>query len=202
MGHSKNDAHVLSLKIRLPVDDDGIFHATVGTADFAIQEPSNPVTWHSHKIRSAAVKCELALDMDGDIAWIKGPFCGGTNDQLIFREGLGREVPDGKVIIADKGHRPGSSVAVPHEMDTMELRDLKKRALDRLEILCERFRGFDVLLRVFPDSVESHRVHFSAIVAVTQLTFEQGEPLPSLWDSLHVGCRALRTAHAKHLGVG
>ena len=170
----------------LPESNDRIFFLTVDGTDFRIQEPTDfDRTWYSHKFKKAAVKYEVALAMDGNIVWTNGPFRGSKNDMTIFREGLMAHIPEGKLVIADKGYRGEPMVSYPNPQDREDVAIFKARALARHETVNKRFKDFKILGETFRhangDPLGSHRVYFFAIVVLTQVKIEMGEPLFNLY---------------------
>ena len=175
------------LKIVLPLPDDRIYYLSVDGTDFRIGEPTMfDRTWYSHKFKKAAVKYEIALTMDGYIAWANGPFRGSEHDLAIFRRDLMTQIPDGKLVIGDKGYRGEPDVLdTPNRLDTDESRSFKSLVLARHETVNKRLKDFRILSSVFRHSngnpIASHKPIFFAIAVITQYKIEHGEELFELF---------------------
>eukprot|EP00171_Calliarthron_tuberculosum_P019284 IDg19284t1 len=79
---------------------------TVDGTDCSIMEPQ-PFNrrWFSHKLRSAGIRYEIALSINGDIVWVNGPYpCGSHPDVVIFRDRLKSELLPGELVLADNGY--------------------------------------------------------------------------------------------------
>lgn len=172
----------MSLQIALPLPDDRAFYLSVDGTDFRIEEPTKfDRTWFSHKYKKAAVKYEVALDMDGHIVWINGPFRGSENDLAIFRRGLLHHIPAGKLVIADRGYRGEAVISFPNPADDDNVKDFKSAVMARHETVNKRFKDFEILRATFRhnngDPLGNHGPIFKAIAVITQVKLEEGEPL-------------------------
>lgn len=171
------------LKVHLPEPDDRVYFLTVDGTDFRIGEPTLfERTWFSHKYKKAAVKYEVALSLDGNIAWVNGPFRGSEHDVAIFRKGLLDLIPKGKLVIADLGYQGESDVVdTPNAMDDDGVKSFKKNMMARHETVNKRFKDFNILSQVFRhsngDPILNHKPYFMAIAVITQYKIENGEPL-------------------------
>ena len=157
---------------------------SVDGTDFRIPEQSDcPKSWYSFKFRGPGLRYELGLGVfTGKIVWISGPWRAGRfPDITIFRSGglRGRLITAGEKAVADKGYRG--------EPDTIDLPDegseshqaYKKEARSRHEHCNRRFKQFQCLGQRFRHKIDFHRECFKAVVVLTELSLENGEPL---WD--------------------
>ena len=119
--------------------------------------------------------------MTGDICWINGPFLPGKwNDLEIFRSGLMTwlefferiEVDDGCEGEAPLKVKCPSSIAVPDERQRMM--GIVRR---RQETVNRRFKQWSILKQVFRHELSMHGRVFTAIVVISQLAIQNGEPL-------------------------
>lgn len=92
-----------------PQTNDAIIGIVDGT-HCPVMKPSHPVfpfdaVYKSPKLGKDALWYEVLLDMNGCPIHINGPFPAGTPDNVIFKDKLEHMVPDGKLVLADKGYR-------------------------------------------------------------------------------------------------
>jgi hypothetical protein len=162
------------------------FIVSVDGTDCPIQEP-RPFNnaWFSQKFKGPGVKYEIAVDvLTGDCVWISGPFMASKSDIKIFREdGLMALIPEGRLVIADKGYRgePGV-VSYPNHLDDEDVRDFKKRVRARHETFNGRLKTFDVLKQVFRHKpvLHQHKACLEAIAVITQCEINLGFKLFSI----------------------
>jgi len=162
-------------KIALPSPDERLHYLTVDSAVFRLEEQTQfDHTWHSHQSRTAAVKYEVALTMDGMIAWVNGPFKGSVHDVTIYRQDLMARIPKGKAVIADKAYR-----GQPNVRYAKDAKSLESRAMTHQETVFERFKDFKILAREFRDShgdpLVAHRPVFFAIAVIMQYKIKHGD---------------------------
>ncbi len=119
--------------------------------------------------------------MTGDICWINGPFLPGEwNDLEIFRSSLMTWFHPFKRVEADDGYdgeaplrvKCPNSIAVPVERQKMM--GIVRR---RQETVNRRFKQWGILAHKFRHDLGMHGRVFSAIVVISQLVIENGEPL-------------------------
>ena len=172
-----------SQKIVLPLPDDRVYYLSIDRTDFRIEEPIYfDHSWYSHKFKKAAVKYEVAMTMDGMIAWINGPFRGSEHDLAIFHQGLMDQIPEGWLVIADQGYRGEPHVLdIPNPSESDEVKDFNGMVLACQETVNKRFKDFAIISQVFcnsnGDPIASHKPIFYAIAVVTQYKIEHGEEL-------------------------
>lgn len=157
-----------------------IFVVSVDGTDCPIYEP-RPFNkeWFSQKFKGPGVKYEIAIDvLSGDCVWISGPFKASRSDIKIFREdGLMAMIPEGRLVIADKGYRgePGV-VSFPNHLDEEAVRNFKKRVRARHETFNGRLKTFDVLKQVFRHRpvLSQHKACLEAVAVITQCEMNMG----------------------------
>ena len=157
-----------------------IFILSVDGTDCPIQEP-RPFSkdWFSQKFKGPGVKHEIGIDvLTGDCVWIAGPFKASRSDIRIFREdGLMANIPEGRLVIADKGCRgePGV-VSFPNHSDEDEVREFKKRVRARHETFNGRLKNFDVLRQVFRHKpvLHMHKACLEAVAVIVQCEIDFG----------------------------
>lgn len=153
---------------------------TVDGTDFGINEPSpfDP-RWFSHKFNGPGLRYEIAIAIQsGDIVWLHGPFpCGDWPDLRIARESLIYALDPGEVYVADGGYYDGENWSdTPNGLNTFEQAQ-KALARARHETANGRFKMWSVLRQRYRHKRESHSAVFHAIVNITQLAIQNGEPL-------------------------
>ena len=115
----------------------------------------------------------------GDIVWIHGPFpCGSWPDLKVFRNALDDELADGEMVEADKGYRGEPQFVNPTNL-FLGTNGKKEKFLvqSRHETVNKRLKQWNCLHQVFRHNVEKHGPVFRAVAVITQLAFENGEPL-------------------------
>ena len=78
-------------------------------------------------------------------------------------------------MIADKGYRGEAEHIVTPTGDRSL--DLGGPVRGRHETVNKRFKQFGILRRIFRHNVNKHQPAFAAVVVITQLSLENGEPL-------------------------
>ena len=140
--------------------------------------------FHSYKFKKAAARYEVALCIrTGDICWWHGPFEAGMwNDNMIFQSALAHMLEEGERVEADAGYKHSAPryvkcpKIVTSETDPEKIR-LQGRVRTRHETVNKRLKQFKVLKKPFRGTLIQHQKCFAAVVALTQLCFENGEPL-------------------------
>ena len=111
--------------------------------------------------------------MEGQIVWVNGPFRGSENDLAIFRRGLLQSIPQGKLVIGDRGYRGEAVVSTPNPQDSEEITSFKSAILARHETANKRFKDFAILHDTFRhnngDPIGNHGPIFKAVAVITQL---------------------------------
>ena len=103
----------------------------------------------------------------------------------IFREGGLKErlLHHGEVAVADKGYRgEPNCIDLPDEGSTMH-QAMMSRARTHHETCNRRFKQFAILANRFRHDIHWHRSVFHAVVVLTQMNIDQGNPL---WNAMVV----------------
>ena len=136
----------------------------------------------SYKFKKCGLRYEVALCIKtGYICWWNGPFQPGKyNDDMIFNMGLVGELEDGERVETDGGYRgscpryakcPGTVTSDP---DTAEM---QQRVRSRQETCNKRLKHWNILRAPYRHDVLAHQQVFGAIIVLTQLSLENGEPI-------------------------
>lgn len=155
---------------------------TVDGTDFPIQEQEHyPKSWYSHKFKGAGVRYEVGLSIEtSDIVWIEGPYrCGWYPDIKIFKEGGLKDklLEAGEQAEADDGYR-GEPLTINLPNDGLVwMKGRKSRARYRQENCNMRLKKWGCLKQKWRHDVERHHLAFEAVAVLTQISFENGEPL-------------------------
>lgn len=147
--------------------------------DFKIfeQTPFNR-KWFSHKFKGPGLRYEIALCIrTGNIVWKFGGYpCGEYPDMKLAREAYIFSVLPGELTMADKGYRDHNFFLLP----TPENGRQHKQIMARHETVNKRIRQFKILKDSFRNSTKKHPMIFHAVVNLTQLMIQNGEPLFSV----------------------
>lgn len=156
---------------------------------------------HSHKFKSAAWKCKIAVATHSDnMVWVNGPWKGEQNDMFMSSQGqeealemgqldsLLQLVAPGKFIcdqdcigFSDQAHL--EKAAFEHNDDLEELKEFKACACGHHETVNERIKQHKNVSQVFCHSEIQHELAFKAICLVVQCYIDLGIsfPLDSHW---------------------
>lgn len=144
--------------------------------DFKIDEPKpfDP-KWYSHKFKAAGLRYEIGLNIrTGFIVWAFGGYpCGEFTDLKLARELYVRSVNVGEKTIADRIYKDTNFFILPNNQN----KKVHKRILARHETVNKRLRHFAILKNTFRHDITKHPMVFHAVVNVTQVILENGEPL-------------------------
>lgn len=144
--------------------------------DFKIDEPKpfNPL-WCSHKFRGPGLRYEIGLNIrTGYIVWAYGGYpCGEFNDLKLARELYMPSVNKGEKTLADKVYKDKDFFILPNAVN----RVTHNRIMARHETVNKRIRHFKILKKTFRHELTKHPMVFHAVVNITQIIFENGEPL-------------------------
>lgn len=147
--------------------------------DFKILEPT-PFSprWFSHKFRGAGLRYEIALCIrTGNIVWKYGGYpCGQYPDLTLARRAYVHRVQPGELTMADKGYTDKKFFLLPTDQNGR----LHKKIMSRHETVNKRLKQFNILKNVYRNSLEKHPSVFHAVVNLTQLLIENGQPLFSV----------------------
>lgn len=144
--------------------------------DFRILEPS-PFSsgWYSHKFHSAGLRYEIGLNIrTGYTVWANGGYpCGLFPDLLLARQSYVYYVCAGERTMADKGYKDDAFFILPNQ----ENASLHEHIMSRHETVNKRMKEFQVLKQAFRHDLAKHPMCFHAVANITQIKFENGEPL-------------------------
>ena len=130
----------------------------------------------------SALRYEVALDiLKGFIVWIHGPFpAGAWPDINIFRHGLKHHLDKNERVEAGDGYRGEAprEVKCPASFtNPVENEAMQQRVRNRQETMNLRFKQWAILSERYRHDLSEHGHVFRAIVVLTQLAIENGEPL-------------------------
>ena len=155
---------------------------SVNCTDVPISEPPCLLSecWYSYKLNRAGLRYEIALSIvGGDIIWANGPYPAGRwPDIKIFRHRLKHFMREGERAEADKGYRgEPHHISVPDDCHNYKQRNLKSVIRSRHETVNKRIKQFGCLSQRYRHSLQKHQNLFKAVIVLTQLSIENGEPL-------------------------
>jgi hypothetical protein len=130
--------------------------------------------WWSHKFKGAGLRYEVATSIQsGEIVWTNGPFLPGDfPDISIFRRDLIYKLDDDEKVEADLGYRGEPSfIRLPDKTREQQM------VSARHETCNGRFKQWGALSQHFRHATAKHSWVFQAVVVITQLEIENGEPL-------------------------
>lgn len=121
------------------------------------------------------MRYEIGLCINtGFIVWKFGGYpCGEFSDLKLAREAYVYSVNPGERTLADKGYKDSMFFILPNEINSRQ----HKLIMSRHETVNKRVRHFKILKECFRNSVELHPIVFNAVLNLTQLQIENGEPL-------------------------
>ena len=128
--------------------------------------------WWSHKFNGPGLRYEIRICIrTGDIVWAHGGMpCGEWPDLRIARNAIIGAIGPREMIIADRGYND------PQYFDTFP--DQQKRAiLARHETVNRRVKQFCCMSQRFRHALHLYPRYFHAVINLTQLMIENGEPL-------------------------
>ena len=137
----------------------------------------------SHKFnKKSGLRYEVAVDiLRGFIVWIRGPFpAGAWPDISIFRHALKDHLDTHERVEADDGYRdesPGKVTYPASFTNPTENEAMQQRVRNRQETVNKRFKQWEILAMQYRHDICDHAHVFRAIVVLTQLSLENGEPL-------------------------
>lgn len=144
--------------------------------DFKIDEPK-PFSriWYSHKFHGPGLRYEIGLCIrTGQIVWVNGGYpCGEYSDLKLAREAYVLAVNRGELTLGDKGYNDRALFILPSENNA----SYHKFIMSRHETVNKRIRQFNILKNSYRNARANHPMVFNAVVNVTQLIIENGEPL-------------------------
>ena len=147
--------------------------------DYSIYEPTPfDRKWYSHKLNGPGVRYEIGLCIrTGNIVWKNGGVpCGDWPDLRLARNAFVDMLGVGERALADKGYGDARYFINPNNADGVNLAR-QKEIMARHETVNRRLKQFGILSQRFRHSLQLHPICFDAIVNITQLLIESGEPL-------------------------
>jgi len=167
------------------------FIITVDGTDFRVHEKKHPTLpidrkQCSQKFNHGALKYEIGISIfQSKCVWLNGPFPGGTHDMRIFRSALLQEIPEGKLVVADRGYRTSNieernKLSLPDNMDHPYLNNFKSRARLRHETFNGRLKTYKCLSETWRHGEEKHKHAFVAVCVCTQYNMDNGDELFSV----------------------
>ena len=152
---------------------------SVDGTDFRIAMPYVK-EYYSYKFKKCGLRYEVGINIQtGDICWWYGPFEPGEwNDEMIFKSCLEGSLEPGERVETDKGYRGCARTTVncpPYEIPSR--RKMCAQVRSRHETCNARFKSWNILVAAFRHGIYDHQLVFGAVVCMTQLSIENGEPL-------------------------
>ena len=131
--------------------------------------------WWSHKFNGPGLRYEVGICIrTGDIVWAHGGLpCGEWPDLRLARNSIISALQPGEKIIADRGYNDINYFDVPNGNADVQ----KKNILARHETVNRRIKQFYCMNNRFRHYLHLHPRFFHAVVNLTQLMIENGEPL-------------------------
>ena len=153
---------------------------SVDGTDFRI--PHSGRRFYTKKFNASGLRYEVALCIkSGKIVWVIGPYeCGSWPDINIFRNALRSELDDGERVEADDGYVGDAPqhVKCPKSISNRSATELMQSLVRRRqEHVNKRFKQWGILKQLYRHDITKHGDVFMAIVAITELIIENGEPL-------------------------
>ena len=110
---------------------------------------------------------------------INGPFPAGQHDITIFCKegGLKSKIASGKRAVGDEGYRGEQQISTRNPLDSVMVKEFKKRARARHETFSGRIKSFKILAERFRHGVKKHKVVFEAVCVIVQYEMENGHPI-------------------------
>ena len=142
--------------------------------DFRIMEPTKfDPKWWSHKFNGPGLRYEIAICIrTGEIVWTNGGLpCGDWPDLRLVRNAFIDRLLPGEKALADYGYRDQRYFEFPNGCRQ------KKTILARHETVNSRIKLFACMKEKFRHSLYLHPRFFHAVINITQLMIENGEPL-------------------------
>ena len=132
--------------------------------------------WWSHKFNGPGLRYEVALCIrTGDIVWVNGGLpCGEWPDLRLARNAFIDCLQPGEKALADAGYRNQQYFELANNNPQ------KQRILARHENVNARIKLFCCMKDRFRHALYLHPRFFNAVVNLTQLMIENGEPLNTL----------------------
>lgn len=171
-----------------------IFLATIDGVDFKTREKSTDEfnqdkKQFTYKHHHGGVKYELVIDaFESKIVSINGPFDGAVDDRAMYADRTMGRIPDGKLLVADRGYGrkdkkkyPGwnEKFSLPCHTDSQRLANFKSRLRCRHEAVNGLLVNWAVLHKEFTHPHDKHVFAFEAVCVLVQMNMDHGHPI---WD--------------------
>ena len=129
--------------------------------------------WWSHKFHGPGLRYEVAVSIySGDIVWVNGGLpCGQWPDLKLARSAFIGGLEPGEKALTDQGYRDQNFFEFANGDEQ------RKKLLARHETANSRIKLFSCMKERFRHPLYLHPRFFHAVVNVTQLMIENGEPL-------------------------
>ena len=153
---------------------------SIDGTDFRILDPKPfDSKWFSHKFKAAGMQYEVGLSINcGDIVWHGGGYrAGECNDLGMARLDFVHQLCHGERAIGDKGYNDGKYFVYPKRNMTSLRKWSLKQIMARHEHVNSRFKYYECMNTRFRHGWEKHNNCFEAIVKLTQIKIENGQPL-------------------------
>jgi hypothetical protein len=130
---------------------------------------------YSHKFHGPGLRYELGICIrTGYIVWACGGLpCGEWSDLRLARHAFVLGLQEGEKAIADRGYRDYHYFEIPNGHNDPN----KKEMMARHETLNHRLKLFRCLSEKFRHDLHLHPLYFHAVVDLTQMIIEHGDPL-------------------------
>lgn len=152
-------------------------------ADFRVSSKPHPRQWYSFKFKQCALRYEITLSIQsGDIVWASSAFKASTHDITIFRIGGLKDklIQAGEKTVCDLGYRGEPDVVTLSNSGSQMFQEQMSSVRARHETVNRRMKVFQVLNENFRQGIEFHNTCFDAVLVLTQLNMQNGEPLFSV----------------------
>ena len=168
---------------RFERDNGSICKISVDGTNFKINEPSPFLgMWFSHKYSQAAVRYEIGLCIQtGYIVWTHGPFLAGLMPDIsVFRSKLKYQLAPGERVRCGRVYRGEfCKIELPDECCGYGTHQHRTKQIVRArhETMNRRLKQFGCLKQQFRHPISKHSTVFCAVVAIVQISLENGPPL-------------------------
>ena len=126
---------------------------------------------------------EIGLKMTGDICWAYGGYKASVHDITMARRGILTVLPSNEKIVADKGYfGEPDKIVTPHDSAPAGFNRAHKLIMARHEGINKSLKDFRCLGGVWKHGWKAHVKMIYAVVNLTQLKLEHGEPMPAHFE--------------------
>jgi DDE superfamily endonuclease len=150
-----------------------VFLISIDGTHCPIEEPRTQPdkNWFSEKFNAPGVAYEIGISLtESRLVWVNGPFQAGNNDLILFCKpgGLKSKLPEGMMVIADKGYRGEIQLSTLNDLDSQQTKKFKLRARARHESFNGKIKRFQILSDRFRHAVVKHKIAFEAVCVIVQ----------------------------------